>query len=293
MEIWTALGRAKRGFRDDLRLHVVAIASLVVAFLCLGTALLSVENLSRVADRWSQSQHLTIYLRNAASETDVAQLRLSLESLPEVAKAEHITTARARELFAEQTNLGSDVSALPADAFPASLEIDLADGVTSARIDKIADRISRFGAVEEVETYRSFFGQMSSLLEAGRSGAVLLAMLVIVCVLAVIGNTIRLAVANRRREIEVLKLCGATDSFVRSPFVIEGVIQAVAASALAMLLLSLAYFAVHGRIDATLSQLTGVKLAFLHPLTIAMTVVAAAVVGALGSALSLRRYLQV
>ncbi|HEX2675349.1 MAG TPA: permease-like cell division protein FtsX [Polyangiales bacterium] len=293
MDIWTALSRAKRGFRDDLRLHVVAIASLVVAFLCLGTALLSVENLTRIADRWSQSQHMTIYLRDGAAEADVVQLRMTLENLREVAKVEQITSARARELFAEQTNMGSDVASLPADAFPGSLEIDLTDHVSSARIDKIAERVQRFAAVEEVETYRSFFGQLRSLLDAGRSGAVLLAMLVVVCVLAVIGNTIRLAVANRRREIEVLKLCGATDSFVRSPFVIEGVIQAVTASTLAMVLLCLAYLALHTHVDATLTQLAGVKLTFLPPLTLLGTVLAAGFVGALGSALSLRRYLQI
>ena len=236
---------------------------------------------------------MTIYLRDTAQDGDVAQLRLSLENLREIAKVEHITSARARELFAEQTNMGSDVGALPADAFPASLELDLADGVVAARVDKIAERVQRFAAVEEVETYRSFFGQLRSLLDAGRSGALLLAMLVVVCVLAVIGNTIRLAVANRRREIEVLKLCGATDSFVRGPFLIEGVIQAVAASSLAMIVLCAAYFAVHGHVDATLTQLTGVRLTFLHPLTVLGTVACAGLVGALGSALSLRRYLQV
>jgi cell division transport system permease protein len=293
MEIWTALGRAKRGFRDDLRLHIVAIASLVIAFLCLGTALLSVQNLTRIADRWGQSQHLTMYLRDGASEGDVAQLRLVLESLREVAKVEHVTAARARELFAEQTNMGSDVSALPADAFPASLEIELAAGVDAARIDKLAERVQQFGAVEEVETYRSFFGQLDALLGAGRSGAMFLALLVVVCVLAVIGNTIRLAVANRRREIEVLKLCGATNSFVRSPFVIEGVIQALTASTIAMFLLSVAYFTLRGHVDATLTALTGARTVFLDPLTVLGTIVVAGAVGAIGSAMSLRRYLQV
>jgi cell division transport system permease protein len=276
-----------------LRLHIVAIASLVVAFLCLGTALLSVENLTRIADRWSQSQHMTVYLRGSASEADVAQLRLVLESLGEVSKVDHVTAARARQLFAEQTNMGSEAGQLPADAFPASLELDLADGIKNDRIDQIAERVGRFAAVEEVETYRSFFGQLHSLLDAGRSGAMLLALLVIVCVVAVIGNTIRLAVANRRREIEVLKLCGATDSFVRSPFVIEGVIQAVCASTLAMLVLLVLYFTVRGHVEGTLTALTGVQTVFLSPLTIVATIAAAGVVGAVGSALSLRRYLQV
>jgi cell division transport system permease protein len=293
MELWATVSRAQRGLRDDLRLHVVAVASLVVAFLCLGTALLSVENLSRISQRWSRSQHLTVYLRDRAKDNEVAQLRLVLESLSEVQKVEHISIARAKELFAEQTNVGQGLADLPNDAFPASLEIDLVSGVDPVRVDHIAQRVQQFAAVEEVETYRSFIGQFHTLLDAGRSGAVLLALLVVVCVLAVISNTIRLAVANRRREIEVLKLCGATDAFVRGPFLFEGVVQGVASAMLAMLLLLIGYLAMRGHIEATLSTLTGVRASFLSPLTVVAVIVAAGVVGALGSALSLRRYLQV
>lgn len=294
MEIWNALSRAQRGFRDDLRLHLVAIASLVVAFLCLGTALLSVENLTRIAERWSQTQHMTVYLRDGAKDADIAQLRLVLEGLGEIAKVDHVTAARARELFAEQTNMrATELAQLPSEAFPASLELDLAEGVAAPRIEKIAERVQRFTAVEEVETYRSFFGQLRSLLDVGRSGAMLLALLVLVCVVAVIGNTIRLAVASRRREIEVLKLCGATDAFVRSPFVLEGAIQAASASALALLLLFIAYFGLHRHVEATITTLTGVRTVFLAPLTVLATITASGVVGAVGSALSLRRYLNV
>lgn len=293
MELHTILQRAQRGFRDDLRLHAVAVVSLIVAFLCLGTALLSVENLSRIAQRWSRSQHLTVYLHDDASERDIAQLRLALDSLHEVTKIEHISSARARELFAQQTNMARGLDSLPPDAFPASLEIDLAGGVDADRATKLGERIGQFAGVEDVETYRTFIGQFHTLLDAGRSGALMLAILVAVCVLAVISNTIRLAVANRRREIEVLKLCGATDGFVRSPFLVEGVLQAVTASTVAMVLLLFAYLATHNHIEATLAALTGVSTVFLSPATVFGVIACSGVVGALGSALSLRRYLQV
>jgi len=293
MDLWAVFSRAQRGLRDDLSLHVMAIVSLIVAFLCLGTALLSVENLSRVAQRWSRTQHLTVYLRDEAKANDVAQLRLVLESLSEVQKVEHITAARARQLFAEQTHVDRSNVDLPNDAFPASLELDLASNVSAARVDKIAERVQQFAAVEEVETYRSFIGQFHALLDAGRSGAIMLALLVVVCVIAVIGNTIRLAVANRRREIEVLKLCGATDAYVRNPFLFEGVLQGVVAATVAMLLLLIAYLATRGYVEATLSTLTGVQPAFLSASTVLAVICAAGVAGALGSALSLRRYLQV
>jgi cell division transport system permease protein len=120
-----------------------------------------------------------------------------------------------------------------------------------------------------------------------------LALLVIVCVVAVIGNTIRLAVAGRRKEIEVLKLCGATDSFVRSPFVLEGVIQAVSAAMIAVVLLLVGYYVAHQHVEAAISSFTGVGMVFLSPWTVAAIIVSAGVVGAVGSAWSLRRYLQV
>ena len=74
--------------------------------------------------------------------------------------------------------------------------------------------------MSDVESYRSWFQKLDHLLWGARMLAVGLAVLVVFCVVAVIGNTIRLAVARRRQEIEVMKLCGATNGFVRGPFVL-------------------------------------------------------------------------
>jgi cell division transport system permease protein len=293
MDFWNALARAKRGLRDDLSLHLVAVASLVIAFLCLGAALLSVENLERVAERWGRAQHLTVYLVEGAKESDVAQLRMVLESLQEVAGVQHVSSSDAKREFAEQIDPSIDAASLPADAFPASLEVALKGDADGTRVAAIAERVKRFDAVEQVETYRDWLSQIATLMQAGRSAVGLLALLVAVCVLAIIGNTIRLAVVSRRREIEVLKLCGATNGYVRSPFVLEGAMQAAAAALVSMLLLLLAYLGLHGTLEATLSAVTGVRLSFLTPLTVLTVILGGAAVGALGSALSLRRYLRV
>lgn len=293
MNFQAILQRTQRGFRNDLRLHAVAVVSLIVAFLCLGTALLSVENLSRIADRWSQSQHLTVYLRADASSEAVAQLRNALSSVHEISKIELVSAAQARQLFLQQTNLAAGDGVITDDVFPASLELDLGARIAPDRLDKLVQGIAQFAAVEEVETYRSFVSQFHGLLDAGRAGAWVLSVLVLVCVLAVIGNTIRLAVLNRKAEIEVLKLCGATDAFVRSPFLVEGILQAVMAASVAMVLLLFAYLLLRGHVESTLITFTGVSSAFLSPLTVASVIAAAGTIGGLGSALSLRRYLKV
>jgi len=115
----------------------------------------------------------------------------------------------------------------------------------------------------------------------------------VICVLAVVGNTIRLAVAGRREEVEVLKLCGATDGFVRTPFVLEGALQGFVAALTAVVVLLVGYLLLRGQVDDTLATLTGVRATFLSPVVALGLVLGGGAVGAIGSAVSLRRYLAV
>jgi cell division transport system permease protein len=293
MDLQQAITRAARGMRDDLRLHAVAISSLTIAFLCLGVALLVTTNLGAVADAWGRSARMTIFLRDGARSSDVTELQLAVEGLPAVASVEHLTASAARERFLSETAGSEELSSLPADAFPASLEVELAPGTSPDDTAAIASRITAFDAVEDVETYRSWFDRLAALLDAGRGIAIALAFLVLCAVLFVVHGTIRLAVANRRDEIEVMKLCGASDAFVRSPFVVEGAVQGLVSALLAMTALALAFFALREHLDATLAALAGVRTAFLTPALALGVLAAGTLAGALGSALSLRRYLGV
>lgn len=293
MSLKVLIARASRGLREDLRLYLVAVSSLTVAFLCLACAVLFVTNLSQMADRWGETRRLTVYLVDGARAADVEQLRAVLGSLPEVDAVDHVTAARARAEFMEQADVAGELGELPADVFPASLEVTLKGGVPVQRLSEIAARVDRFGAVDEVESYGSWFGKVEALLSAGRAVALALSLLVVVCVLAVVGNTIRLAVAGRREEIEVMKLCGATDGFVRSPFVVEGAMQGFVAALLSLFLLVIGYVAMRGEVDQTVAALSGVRTVFLHPATMAAILFGGAAAGACGSALSLRRYLTV
>jgi cell division transport system permease protein len=110
-------------------------------------------------------------------------------------------------------------------------------------------------------------------------------------VIAVIGNTVRMAIAHRSDEIEVLKLCGATDSFVRMPFVIEGAIQGSVAALFSILLLLIVYAIGRGQVAYVFTTLTGVPITFFNPLIAVAVVFGGGAAGALGSVLSLRRYL--
>ncbi len=293
MDWKNAIVRARRGFRDDRRLYFVAISSLTVAFLCLGGALLTVANLGAIADRWSQSGRITIYLADEARPQDVAQLRMVLESLDEVGRVDEVTPAEARAQLLAEFESEDALRGLPANLLPGSLEVTLSSGTSRTRSAAIASRISQFRGVESVDTYRGFFVRLERLVGTGKGMAGAVAFLVAFCVLAVVGNTIRLSVARRQREIEVLKLCGATDAFVRRPLVVEGVMQAFAAAFAAVALLAVGFAALRPQIDATLATLVGTHCVFLSPVALVGLLVGGAAVGALGSFLSVRRYLLV
>lgn len=293
MNIDTAITRAARAMREDVRLHAVAVASLTVAFLCLATALWAVANLGAIADSLGRGARMSVYLRDGASAEDIERLQLTLDALPEVSAVEHLTPARAREQFVRDAELQADLRSLPADAFPASLEVELRAGTSARELRSLSERLARFGAVDDVETYEGWFGQLEAVLATGRVASSLLAVLVLACVLFVVGSTIRLAIAGRRDEIEVLKLCGASDGFVRSPFLVEGAAQGLLSALLALAILFAIFTIVRDEMDGSLGALAGVRTVFLHPGLALGLVLGGALLGATGSAIAVRRYLSV
>jgi len=279
--------------RGEGRLHVGSVSSLTIAFLCLGTSLLLLANLGSLASAWERAGRVTIFLRDGARTADVQELASTLSGLPGVVSVTHISSADAREQFVADAQIGASLESLPADAFPASLEVELAGGAGEVGSAAIGERVARVAIVEDVETYRGWFEQLQGLVSAGRGIAAGLSILVLFCVLFVVGNTIRLAVAGRRDEIEVMKLCGASDRFVRDPFIIEGAAQGFVAALIAVLVLLVGYLLLRGQLDASIASLAGIRTVFLHPVMALGVLVAGGAVGALGSAMSLRRYLTV
>ncbi|MFT3774030.1 MAG: permease-like cell division protein FtsX [Minicystis sp.] len=257
-----ARGRTWRAGRGAVRLHLLSIFSLAVAFVCLASALLVVTNIAAVRDRWSRAGRATIYLRDGASDTEVTAITAALESTPGVKKVRHVTAQEARrEVMADERDKA--LASLPASAFPASLEVGFTEEVGDDELAAMALKLRALPSVETVETYQRWTERLSSLLGGGVTASACLAVIVLCAVVSVIGSTMRLLLHRRRIEVEVLKLVGATDSFVRRPFVVEGATQGAAGAATALLMLGGLYLIVRGRFDQELSALLGVSPSFI------------------------------
>lgn len=289
-----ASGRLKtwRAGRSDLRLHLLSIFSLAVSFVCLASALLVLTNIAAVRDRWSRAGRATVYLRDGVADEEANTIAAALEKTAGVRRVRLITSIEARrEVVTDEQ--AKALAALPPSAFPASLEVGFSEDVTDDDLASMALKLRALPQVDTVETYQRWTERLSSLLGGGVTASLCLALVVLCAVVTVIGSTMRLLLHRRRMEVEVLKLVGATDAFVRRPFVIEGATQGAAGAAASIAMLGALFLIVRGRFDQELSGLLGVTPSFL-PWHFALGMVALG--GALGAGtalVSLRRMVKV
>ncbi|MBV9946468.1 MAG: ABC transporter permease [Myxococcales bacterium] len=278
----------------EWRLHLLSIFSLAVAFVCLGASLLVVTNLHVVEVRWAHAGRASVYLKDGASQEDVDALRAALSRVPGVNAVRYLSSGDARIEFGEgELQAKSELASLPVEAFPASLELEVAPEMPDSDLADMVAKMKRLPAVDDVETYQSWTDRLSRLVRGGVAASALLAVVVFTAVLAVIGSTMRLALQRRRAEVEVLKLVGATDGFVKKPFVLEGSIQGALGASGALALLAILFLVVRGRLDAQLAALIGVQPTFLPWYVAGSMVALGAALGAVAALASVRKLVAV
>lgn len=286
--------RARRGMLREWRLHALSVFSLAVAFVCLGAALLVLTNLRAIEERWAHAGRASIYLKDNAAAQDVEQLKSALAAVPIVTSVRYISASQARSEFGQKENgPRAELAALPVEAFPASLEIEVRSDVTDAELADVVGKLRQLPAVDDVETYQAWTERLGRLIRGGVAAAALLALVVFASVLAVVGSTIRLALQRRRTEVEVMKLVGATDRFIKGPFLVEGMSQGALGASGAIALLAGLFFVVRGRLDAELASLVGVEPSFLPWQVVVGMVVVGMLLGMFAALLGLRRLVTV
>lgn len=286
----TPIERAWRGTKNDWRLHALSVFSVAVAFVCLASALLVVVNVSHVRDRWSSSGRASVYLKKGAEREQIATIERALRASEGVTDVKYVSSEDARHELTGQSD-DAVIDSLPVEAFPASLEVSVQSEAAAGRLEKLSAQLGALPAVERVETYAAWSDRLAALLAGGVTASGLLALVVLAAVISVVSSTIRLALQRRRIEVEVLKLVGATDDYVRRPYVVEGAVQGAMGATLALVLLGGLFAIVQSHFDASLSTLVGMTPSFL-PWTVALSLIASgAVLGALAALVSVRKLL--
>jgi len=218
----------------------------------------------------------------------VSEMKQALEQTPGISSARYVSQADARK---DMVGEGADstMSSLPPEAFPASIEIEVASSVNETELAAITTKLQKIPSVESVETYQRYTDNLKGLLHAGVLASAILAFIVLSAVVSVVASTVRLSLQRRHIEIEVLRLVGATEQYVRSPFVLEGCAQGALGAAASIAMLGVLYLVVREHVHEVSTILVGVPPTFLPWYCVIGLVGLGAALGAGASHVSLKR----
>lgn len=208
----------------------------VALSLPMGLALL-LDNVERLGGSWQRAAQISLFLQLEATDAQGQALREQIAKMDDVAEAEWISRERALDEFQQQSGLGEALKELPDNPLPGVVV------VTPKEIDKVALealrlRLAELPQVQQAQLDLLWVERLSAMLKLGERFVFGLTLLLVMALLLVIGNTIRLHIENRRSEIEVIKLVGGTDSYVRRPFLYMGTLYGLGAGLMAWGLLA-------------------------------------------------------
>ncbi len=283
--------RGVRGMSQAPLVQLLAVATIAVCMLLLGTVVLAWTNARSIADGWGVDVPVTAYLVDGVDPDATLRLADDLRARPEVAQVAVVDPALAMTRLVE--GLGDDASVLDGiepDVLPTSLEIELRDAAAG---DALAEHLRAAPEIEEVVVAGAWAARAQSLLETLRRIAFGAAGLVGFACLTIVWSTIRLAVYARRTEIQILRLVGGTASFVHGPFVVEGFVQGACGATLAVALLWLGFDTVQPLVgDVFALAFASGSLRFFSATEALALVGFGAALGVLGSRAAVGRYVE-
>ena len=287
------LKEAMRGLRRSSAPALAALLTVLLTALVLGVFIPIVQATTGTANEISGRVVVDVYVSDSATQKETFELRQALEDTANVKAVEFISKGEALERAQEQNPRAFREGAelLGSTPLPASFRVTPED---PDKLGVIVDRLEagNLAAIDEVRNREEDTKEILSATGLVKALTAGLAVLLVFASIALIANTIRLSLYARRREVEVMKLVGATDWFIRWPFVIEGVLVGALGGIVAVLLLAVVKLAVVDPL-AQEFELIAAPETMNFPLLVALLLGASVAVSAAGSGLSLRRFLRV
>ncbi|RLA92457.1 MAG: hypothetical protein DRG34_00075 [Deltaproteobacteria bacterium] len=274
-------------------LSLVTLSTIAISMLILGLFSLIYLNVQQSLQQMGGELQITAYLQETISPEQAKVLRSKVADWPEVEEITYISKEQALARFRSQLREYAGIlEGLKENPLPASLELTLMPQYgRSGNIKELSTRLGRLTGVAEVQYGRKWMAKLRVFVEVMKLVGITVGGLVLIATIFVISNTIRLTFYSRREELEIMRLVGATDFFIKAPFLIEGLLHGLGGALLAAGGLSLLMLFLFSHLDLPLrlavmagSLPTGQLVAGFLGLGLLL--------GVLGSMVSLRRFLR-
>ena len=281
-----------KSIRRNGFMSFASISTVAVSLLVLGMFLMIFLNTNNLAQYLENQVQISVYMQDSATDKELASVKDKLTKMPGVVKVTQVNKQQALERFKKR--LGDQEQLLNSlgkeNPFPNSFEVQVDNP------DRIKVLTPQIGQLPKVETAK--FGQevvehLFQLTKILRLGGIVLVVFLAMATLFIISNTIRLTVFARRKEVIIMKYVGATDWFIRWPFLLEGMTLGFFGAVVAFVLINSIYASLLDRIHATFAFLPLLPTSPLLLYVDLFLLAAGTGIGALGSYISLRKFLRV
>jgi cell division transport system permease protein len=289
--LWFAIRSSVQNFRRNLGVSLAGVCTMGLILVLVGTTVLATHLLTNVLhDQESRASKLKIYIQDGVSLAVILNFQHQLENDSRVLSVSFENKDQAyTEAQSKGTDIATAVNALGSNPLPASLNVDVKQLRYLVQLDQVARTAPIVDPTQPTDYNSDVTPKIQFAITLIEWVGIVLSVMLLAISLVIIMNTIRTAVYARRTEIEIMKLVGATDWFVRWPFILEGIIGGVIAAMLSSGIIALAYRVAVG---ATKGDLFAIP--FDGPFTLVLVAAlfgGGAIVGAIGSYLGVRRFL--
>lgn len=281
---------AFRSFRRQALMSTVAIVTITVSLTIFGLFLLLIVNMGNIVGTVSSRLDIAAYTSKDISLEDAAAIQLKLLKIPGVEKVEFTSKVEAWKAF--KSDFGEKLAldeVIRENPLPHTFAIRVR---TPELLPVVAKAASDMDVIDEVRYSGRLLEQMKSLVGAVRIGGVSLVVLLSLATLLIVVNTIRLTVIARETDISIMKLVGATDTFVKWPFIIEGILIGIIGGAASFLILKFSYDSAAMKISQALPFLPLVTDQLPLMMVYLATIISGIALGMIGGYISVSRTLK-
>lgn len=290
------LGEGFKNVFHNKKSSGASLAIMCATMLIFGLFFMIIENLNNAVETLETQQGMQVFIEKSASESQISQIGEQIKEIDGVNMVTYVSKEDALNQTKEKLkNKQALIAGWDEDnPFRASYMVTLTNLKLSAGVQ---EEIAKIDNVAEISSRDDTINGLVAIANGVRIvSAVILTLLVLISIF-IIANTIKLTVHARRKEISIMKYVGATDGFIRWPFIIEGIIIGIMAALISIVVLGVAYNLISNAMTgSTLLNKMGMSLLTFSDMTTLLVIVYLILgtgIGALGSAISMRKYLQV
>ena len=285
--------RALQDMSDNKFLHIVTTITIALSILIASAAGLLFANAQEVMDSWKKGIKIMAYVDPAAGSTELKDARAKIQNLHGVMDVAFISKEDALDqLKVQMKRQISLLENLERNPLPSAFEIHMQpSGQSWEKIETLAAQIEAIRVVDDVEYGQAWIGRCTNIFNLFQFIGLTMGALFFMVTVFIISNTIRLALFSRREEIEIMRLVGATDAFIKIPSYVAGIIQGGIGGLSGIIILYIAYLIIASNLEQNFASYV-VNIKFLSPGAVLQIIIYSIFVGWLGCFLSLKQFLK-